>query len=143
MTDEKNTKTPQETETKTERPKHRGRRSNKNTAKPAEDAVAKELAPKRQTRSRKKTLDEAIAAVIGVTAVAEEPAEPEKKEKPGSAVRPNLPSSSLPRSLPLPAPSSPRAKPAKTPAGKRAKTPTPTPRCASSPWAACTRLARI
>ncbi len=100
MTDEKNTKTPQETETKTERPKHRGRRSNKNTAKPAEDAVAKELAPKRQTRSRKKTLDEAIAAVIGVTAVAEEPAEPEKKEKPARQRRPAKPAKQQPAQEP-------------------------------------------
>ena len=87
MTEEKTMKNTQETEPKAEQPKRRPRRrSGKNTStgetRPAEEAAASELTPApKQQRSRKKTLDEAIAAVIGATAVAEEPVPAEEKPK--------------------------------------------------------------
>ena len=89
MADEKSLKPTGESESKSEskqeRPRRRYHRRSSKAAKPAEEtapAAAGEeiISTPKPSRSRKKTLDEAIAAVIGATAVSE-PEKPREKKQ--------------------------------------------------------------
>ena len=87
MADEKMMKPTNESESKQDRPKRRYHRRSSKAAKPAEEATAASteelVSTPKPSHTRKKTLDEAIAAVIGATAVAE-PEKPREKKQPTS-----------------------------------------------------------
>ncbi len=87
MADEKMMKSTNESESKQDRPKRRYHRRSSKAAKPAEEATAASteelVSTPKPSHTRKKTLDEAIAAVIGATAVAE-PEKPREKKQPTS-----------------------------------------------------------
>ena len=84
MADEKMMKPTNESESKQDRPKRRYHRRSSKAAKPAEEATAASgeelVSTPKPSHTRKKTLDEAIAAVIGATAVAEPEKSREKKQ---------------------------------------------------------------
>ena len=95
MADEKTMKPINESESKQDRPKRRYHRRSNKAAKPAAEetpaASGEELvSTPKPSRSRKKTLDEAIAAVIGATAVSE-PEKPREKKQSGSRKKNNRP----------------------------------------------------
>ena len=95
MADEKTMKPINESESKQGRPKRRYHRRSNKAAKPAAEetpaASGEELvSTPKPSRSRKKTLDEAIAAVIGATAVSE-PEKPREKKQSGSRKKNNRP----------------------------------------------------
>lgn len=95
MADEKTMKPINESESKQDRPKRRYHRRSNKAAKPAAEetpaASGEELvSTPKPSRSRKKTLDEAIAAVIGATAVFE-PEKPREKKQSGSRKKNNRP----------------------------------------------------
>ncbi len=95
MADEKTMKPINESESKQDRPKRRYHRRSNKAAKPAVEetpaASGEELvSTPKPSRSRKKTLDEAIAAVIGATAVSE-PEKPREKKRSGSRKKNNRP----------------------------------------------------
>ena len=87
MADEKMMKPTNESESKQDRPKRRYHRRSSKAAKPAEEMTAASgeelVSTPKPSHTRKKTLDEAIAAVIGATAVAE-PEKPREKKQPTS-----------------------------------------------------------
>ena len=87
MADEKMMKPTNESESKQDRPKRRYHRRSSKAAKPAEEMTAASgeelVSTPKPSHTRKKTLDEAIAAVIGATAVAE-PEKPREKKPPTS-----------------------------------------------------------
>lgn len=87
MADEKMMKPTNESESKQDRPKRRYHRRSSKAAKPAEEITAASgeelVSTPKPSHTRKKTLDEAIAAVIGATAVAE-PEKPREKKQPTS-----------------------------------------------------------
>lgn len=87
VADEKMMKPTNESESKQDRPKRRYHRRSSKAAKPAEEATAASgeelVSTPKPSHTRKKTLDEAIAAVIGATAVAE-PEKPREKKQPTS-----------------------------------------------------------
>ena len=95
MADEKTMKPINESESKQDRPKRRYHRRSNKAAKPAAEetpaASGEELvSTPKPSRSRKKTLDEAIAAVIGATAVSETE-KPREKKQSGSRKKNNRP----------------------------------------------------
>ena len=94
MADEKMMKPTNESESKQDRPKRRYHRRSSKAAKPAEEATAASgeelVSTPKPSHTRKKTLDEAIAAVIGATAVAE-PEKPREKKQPTSRKKNNRP----------------------------------------------------
>ena len=95
VADEKTMKPINESESKQDRPKRRYHRRSNKAAKPAAEetpaASGEELvSTPKPSRSRKKTLDEAIAAVIGATAVSE-PEKPREKKQSGSRKKNNRP----------------------------------------------------
>ena len=151
MADEKMMKPTNESESKQDRPKRRYHRRSSKAAKPAEEATAASgeelVSTPKPSHTRKKTLDEAIAAVIGATAVAE-PEKPREKKQPTSRKKNSRPAKeAVPAEQAAPQKETrPRRRPRRTrrtPAGAMAAAiQTPMPGCGSFPWAVCTRSAR-